>query len=235
MPQTNPAALTDDDYDFLESVLDSLKSENSMNLEMLDGFFTALICAPQMVMPSQYLPEILGGEDEAYESMEQAERSMTVLMAHWNHIARTLQNEDVYLPILLEDSNGVALGNDWGRGFLRGMDFHPADWVELLDDEEHGGAMVAILALAHEHDPDPKMRPYKERIGEDRREQLLMGLAVGTKEVYRYFEPHRKMQAHTKEAGKTFRREDPKIGRNAPCPCGSGKKYKQCCGKTILH
>lgn len=22
-----------------------------------------------------------------------------------------------------------------------------------------------------------------------------------------------------------------KIGRNAPCPCGSGKKYKQCCGK----
>jgi len=23
----------------------------------------------------------------------------------------------------------------------------------------------------------------------------------------------------------------PKIGRNAPCPCGSGKKYKKCCGK----
>ncbi|MBQ9832361.1 MAG: SEC-C domain-containing protein, partial [Clostridia bacterium] len=22
------------------------------------------------------------------------------------------------------------------------------------------------------------------------------------------------------------------IGRNAPCPCGSGKKYKQCCGKN---
>ncbi|NPA72659.1 MAG: preprotein translocase subunit SecA [Gammaproteobacteria bacterium] len=29
----------------------------------------------------------------------------------------------------------------------------------------------------------------------------------------------------------TFRREDPKVGRNDPCPCGSGKKYKQCCGK----
>ena len=26
-------------------------------------------------------------------------------------------------------------------------------------------------------------------------------------------------------------REDPKIGRNDPCPCGSGKKYKKCCGK----
>lgn len=29
----------------------------------------------------------------------------------------------------------------------------------------------------------------------------------------------------------TFRREQPKIGRNDPCPCGSGKKYKKCCGK----
>lgn len=28
-----------------------------------------------------------------------------------------------------------------------------------------------------------------------------------------------------------FRREAPKIGRNDPCPCGSGKKYKKCCGK----
>ncbi|MBQ8002439.1 MAG: SEC-C domain-containing protein, partial [Clostridia bacterium] len=26
------------------------------------------------------------------------------------------------------------------------------------------------------------------------------------------------------------RRSEPKVGRNDPCPCGSGKKYKQCCG-----
>ena len=28
-----------------------------------------------------------------------------------------------------------------------------------------------------------------------------------------------------------YRRETPKIGRNEPCPCGSGKKYKKCCGR----
>lgn len=33
------------------------------------------------------------------------------------------------------------------------------------------------------------------------------------------------------ETGKTYRRETKKIGRNDPCPCGSGKKYKHCCGK----
>jgi len=30
----------------------------------------------------------------------------------------------------------------------------------------------------------------------------------------------------------TVRREQPKVGRNAPCPCGSGKKYKKCCGSA---
>ena len=35
-----------------------------------------------------------------------------------------------------------------------------------------------------------------------------------------------------KTKGKTVHREGPKIGRNDPCPCGSGKKYKRCCGAT---
>jgi uncharacterized protein YecA (UPF0149 family) len=30
----------------------------------------------------------------------------------------------------------------------------------------------------------------------------------------------------------TYHREEPRVGRNDPCPCGSGKKYKKCCGRT---
>ena len=30
---------------------------------------------------------------------------------------------------------------------------------------------------------------------------------------------------------KPFRRDQPKVGRNDPCPCGSGRKYKKCCGQ----
>ena len=29
-----------------------------------------------------------------------------------------------------------------------------------------------------------------------------------------------------------YRRQEPKVGRNDPCPCGSGKKYKKCCGAS---
>jgi len=37
--------------------------------------------------------------------------------------------------------------------------------------------------------------------------------------------------SETEHAAKPVRREGDKVGRNAPCPCGSGKKYKRCCGK----
>jgi hypothetical protein len=33
--------------------------------------------------------------------------------------------------------------------------------------------------------------------------------------------------------GHTVVRAEPKIGRNEPCPCGSGKKYKKCCGANL--
>ncbi len=33
------------------------------------------------------------------------------------------------------------------------------------------------------------------------------------------------------DTGEPYRREEPKVGRNDPCPCGSGKKYKKCCGQ----
>jgi uncharacterized protein len=39
-----------------------------------------------------------------------------------------------------------------------------------------------------------------------------------------------------RKAGSTVRRGEPKVGRNDLCPCGSGKKFKKCCGgQKILH
>ncbi len=44
-------------------------------------------------------------------------------------------------------------------------------------------------------------------------------------------EKKKELYLEQKKSG-TIRREGKKIGRNDPCPCGSGKKYKQCCGKN---
>ena len=59
--------------------------------------------------------------------------------------------------------------------------------VLLLEDEEHGGSLVAIFALANEHNPDPEMRPYKDPISAELRETLIVSAAAGTMQIYRYF------------------------------------------------
>jgi uncharacterized protein len=116
-----------------------------------------------------------------------------------------------------------------------GLIFKKEQWAALLADEEHGGWLVPIFALAHEHDPDPEMRPYKEAIGGEEREKLIVGAAAGVTRIYRYFEAQRLLEKQPLDHATTFRRTVPKIGRNDPCPCGSGKKFKQCCGRTTLH
>ncbi|MDZ7820465.1 MAG: SEC-C metal-binding domain-containing protein [Candidatus Marinimicrobia bacterium] len=48
-------------------------------------------------------------------------------------------------------------------------------------------------------------------------------------------DPQMPAQPKTSSAGKNepVRRSQPKVGRNDPCPCGSGKKYKNCCGRIV--
>jgi uncharacterized protein len=230
--------LTDTEYDHMGGVLKRLRGESAMNLEGLDGFFAALICGPDTVAPSEYLREILGDDitdAEAFTTQEELQEFLALVMRHWNFMVDTLHSADVFLPLLLEDEQGITHANNWARGFMRGMALRKDDWIDLLDDEEHGGSLVPILALAHEHDPDPEMRPYKEAIGAEQREKLIVGMAAGVMQIYRYFAPRRRVAAGLSRESGTYRRATTKIGRNDPCPCGSGKKYKQCCGKRTMH
>jgi hypothetical protein len=101
--------------------------------------------------------------------------------------------------------------------------------------EEHGGSLVPIFALAHEHHVDPEMRPYKEPKDQQRRGKLITGMAAGLINIYRYFAPYRRAVARGALADATYRRTTDKVGRNDPCPCGSGKKFKRCCGNSTVH
>ena len=140
------------------------------------------------------------------------------------------------MPLLLASEDGVYRGNDWANGFLRGMDLTKEEWTTLLDDEDHGGSLVPILILAHEHDPDPEIRPYKEPISAERRENLVIGVAAGAMRMYKYFQAQRLAETLPMAPDiSPYRRIAPKMGRNDQCPCGSGKKFKHCCGKATLH
>ena len=228
-------ALTDEEYDHMAAVLHRFHSERAMNLEMLDGFFAALICCPELVPPSEYLPEIWGMPDEELSDRVELQTFLDLVMRHWNAVVHTLHSDEDFVPLLLEDDQGAARGNDWANGFARGMGLRRESWSQLFDDTEHAGTLVPILALAHEHHPDPEMRPYKEPMSAERREQLIVGMATSVPAIYRYFALHRRLVARAGRERTTHRRPEPKIGRNELCPCGSGKKFKKCCGKTTLH
>ena len=229
-----PEPLTNAELDHLSEILERLGNDHSMNLEQLDGFFAALICGPELVPPSKYLPKICGSPT-FFEDTPSAHEFFSLIMRHWNAVADTLNSGEVYLPLLLEDESGIALGNDWANGFLRGMELGKDDWDLMLDDEDHGGSLFAIFALANENNPDPEMRPYKDPISADLRETLIAGVAAGTMQIYRYFKAQRFLVNDPLGNMPDSLRTMPKIGRNDTCPCGSGKKFKQCCGKITLH
>ena len=177
-----PQPLTDAEFERLNGLLGRFDNKRSMNLEQLDGFLAALICGPEIVRPSEYLPVICGDDmvlEGSFGAQSVLQDFLSLIMRHWNVIADTLHSGDVFLPLLLEDDEGVTHANDWATGFRRGMEFHKEQWAALLSDEQHGGLLVPIFALAHEHDPNPEMRPYKEAISAEQREKLIVGAAAG--------------------------------------------------------
>jgi uncharacterized protein len=226
---TDSKPLNDAELDRLGDLLENRGGDKTMNLEQLDGFFAALVVGPETVMPSEYLPEVFGGEmsnGPGFASRDEANEFFGLMMQHWNTIADTLFKDDVHLPLLLEDEHGFASGNDWANGFMRGMKTRSGGWSKLVNDEENGGCLIPMMMLAHEHDEDPKMRPGP--ISPEKREEVISLMTAGLVNAYRYFRAAR--EAHGQDTVPIEpRRGTPKIGRNEPCPCGSGKKYKKCC------
>ena len=112
------------------------------------------------------------------------------------------------------------------------MEMRQYGWAELVTDEEHGGCLIPVMMLRHEHDEDPDLRPGE--ITPEKREKVIVEMAAGLVRAYRYFQERR--QEHV---GTTFksepRRTASKVGRNELCPCGSGKKYKKCCGGVTVN
>jgi uncharacterized protein len=181
-------SLTEAELDHLGQFLKNCKGGKAMNIEELDGLFAALIAGPEIVGPREYMPEVFGSETPGtrqFKSLEEANEILGLMMRHWNDIAGTLSKGTVYLPLLLLDENGVEHGNDWARGFIRGTHMRHDGWAELLDDDDHGGCMIPMLMLYHEHDEDPSMRP--KPIGPEQRETVIVSMAAGLVEAYVYF------------------------------------------------
>jgi uncharacterized protein len=219
--------LTDAELDRLEGMLASdIFGQHAMPLDAMQGFMAAVVSAPDLILPSRWLPVALGGEGD-WESMEAARGALELLMRLYNEIALDLfegHGIDPMLYPLNEDSDELDYAM-WALGYLEGVDLAEPAWDASSDPDEVEDLLFPFMILAGGLDHDPVLRESLA-LNETEQAELLAScredLAATVQDTYDYWLEKRRPQ--------TVRRETPKIGRNDPCICGSGKKFKQCCG-----
>lgn len=236
-PSALLAPLPDADIEQLAEQLAAIEGADSLSLEGVDGLFCALVASPDCVSPSAYLPVILGGEagaSRAFEELEDAELTLTLLMRYWNSIIADFERDSIHVPYIVEPGIDGIAGREWARGFLKGARLAGSAWDPLWKSEDEGH-LLSIPIVAGEVDPDWPAEPLTP----EKSDELLLWMAAGAARAYKVFAPARRGQAEEMLAldpdgdddrPETFVRPEPKVGRNDPCPCGSGKKFKRCCG-----
>lgn len=233
MQPSDHKPISSEELQALSRLLTTLPSDEAMSLPELDGFFAALVAGPELVMPNEYLPVICGANDEnglaVLAEFNDAQALIALLTRLWNSIADALraglEENNVYLPNFDVDERGRVQGNEWANGFLHGLRMRSESWSVLLQDQREVHLMVPIFTLAHEHNPIAELRSGP--ISDEQRTDLIRRATAYLTLIYRYFAP---VRARGGVSRNPVRRESVKVGRNDPCACGSGRKFKQCCG-----
>jgi len=186
----------------------------------LDGFCASLACSPKTVMPSTWIPAIWGGEAlmPEWESMKDAQDFNTFIFTIYNHVITTLDNNEYEALFWLNDVDDkqYKIVDEWCNGFLRGVNLWGAMPSSDVSVVENSLQPMRLFATERGFEKLEAMSSDEVEIQQDLIEPKVQ-------ELFAYFLEQRK-----KSMAPIVRNED-KIRRNDPCPCGSGQKYKKCC------
>ena len=206
--------------------------EETMLLEELDGFIAGLLVCPDLIKPGEWLPIIWnrdGGEQQpTFDNLDHANRVLGLVMEHYNGVARTLmERPDRYSPLFSVDTrNGDILWELWIEGFETAVGLRSEAWQRLLNaDAETAAAMRGMMMLVDVACGDQRA-PRKDSDVLNRMAPDNIARWVVTLNAWRLanYQPMQGIDPRMSSASTK------KVGRNDPCPCGSGKKYKKCCG-----
>ena len=211
------------------------RNDDAMELSEFDGLCAALIVCPEMIMPSEWLPIVLGQEGGIDEDTVDLETGVALIMDHYNRVAQLLTPPcQSFETIYGSDPNSDdVLWEPWVSGFARAMEIRPKAWdkimscgdMDLIED-------LTMLLLMHafcegEIDlPDNEIDEMDEQ-APDIIPNIVLNLNDWVKSKQHQGLP---LAAHMPANANTKPMARGKVGRNALCPCGSGKKYKKCCG-----
>ncbi len=219
MDQTSPY------LDELEQLLLD-QSDNFMLLSQLDGFLTGIVVSPDLLTPATWLKRTWAGNDgdgePRFEDASDFQRFIDLVMRHYNAIIASLRYPGEYEPILeIDGRNDDVLWEIWIEGFGQAMDLAPAGWARLAAADDSGctAAVTGIGALRRLHnDTMTFSRAEQDRWDADAPDAIPI-----------WVETLHQWRVRNDPSRPAMVRRD-KIGRNDPCPCGSGRKYKKCCG-----
>src|SRR3954470_3617614 len=131
-------SVSDADLDLLEAYLLSDQSPpECMLLSDLDGFLTAVAIGPEVVIPSEWLPHVWGGEEPVFDDHLQASAILGTIMGRYNMILREIE-EGVFGPLFGETVDGTVIVADWAEGFMQAVALRADAWEPLMRSRRLG-------------------------------------------------------------------------------------------------
>jgi uncharacterized protein len=211
-------------------------SKTAMSPLELDGYLTGIVVTPQAapILPGKWIARLWGDDEPIFEDEAQISTVLGAVMIHYNTLLRDIDRSLArlesdrmvdYRPLFL--SAGQKPAHDavrtWVRGFWTATGLAPETWSALVEDERTKTIIAPFVGFFEIGKIEPHEIPddIDDRLNEDAALIPRMILVL------------RKLARIREAAGRPAplpRRS--KVGRNDPCPCGSGKKYKRCCGRA---
>ena len=238
-----PRDLDDAEWDALDELLAQTPEPlEPLDIVMLDGYLCGVIVQPVALEPAAWLPHVFdlegAGLPEDVDPEWQRQVGALVMRRH-AALTRSIVEDGGFDPLVFEpvDDPDVEGGDagwaelapasralaPWVAGFEHATACFP-DLLELDDDEVRAALDRIFRHLPPETDDERQQRATLDRAApvgslDDAIDELVGDVAD--------------IEARTRELRyqvDTVRREGPKVGRNDPCPCGSGRKFKHCHG-----
>lgn len=235
---TSPfSPLSDDELQELDNfLLFEVDCDQSMTMDMLDGYLHAIAIGPITLTPRQWMPGIWGEGDSmmpAVQSIEKLNRILGLIMRLFNSIIAALEEEprDIYPLWCTQEFRGREYDDaeGWAGGFCDGVKLCRPEWAPLLETPQ-GQAWYRPIGLLGEDDFCPEQDALTKTPA--MRSKLALQIPEAVVAMYEHWLPYRRA-IYEREVAKTLQ---VKVGRNELCPCGSGKKFKRCCGAAAdLH
>jgi yecA family protein len=224
-------ALSDEETGWLSGFLTSgAVPETAMTLEQLDGFFCALLAGPDSPEASEYMPIIWNTGDDPdldgephFGSAELSEYAEGLIARHWKSVALRLERGFPH-EVVIDEPYAMEIGQYWAAGFIRGVAMRAQEWGRHTHVEDVKMFLSAMVTLGSDGgDADG------ERLERELREAIVDRLPILVANIHHLLRGREQPFPPAPPPPPDFGR---KIGRNERCPCGSGKKYKFCCGSS---